>query len=98
MNKCGARTLKRRRFNVKLKKIWLEAGITSCELRLPGICLGTWALSAAHSKKSRYLITDEDWLEACLADCACHEAIEKMSHEEMHRLVTEAIAKRGTFE
>ena len=97
MNKAGARTLKRRRFNVKLKKIWLEQGVTSCELRLPG-CLGTWAMGAAHSKKSRFLITDDDWLEAALSCCHCHQIQEALPHDEGYKMIMGAIAKRGTFE
>jgi hypothetical protein len=80
---------------VKLKKLWLELGIESCELRLPG-CMGTWAMGAAHSKKSRFLVTKEDWMEACLACCKCHETIEAWSHEKMKEIVLDTIAKRGT--
>ena len=93
IKRSGKRTAKRRAINQRLKKLWEAAGITSCELRLPG-CLGSWAMGAAHSKKSRFLITDEDWMEAALSCCKCHETIEAWSHEEMHKAVTDAIARR----
>ena len=95
MNKAGARTLKRRRMNQKLKAILGPLGITSCELRMQG-CLGSWALSMAHSRKSRFLTDDEKWMHACLACHACHDKAEAMSHEKMFEVVSEAIAKRGT--
>ena len=95
IKRAGARTLKRRQINVKLKKIWLEQGITSCEIRLPG-CLRSFAMGAAHAEKSRFLQTDEQWMTAALACCKCHETIEAWSHEKMKKIVMDTIAKRGT--
>jgi hypothetical protein len=91
--RAGKRTKKRVAMNARLKKMAIDKGITRCELRLPG-CLKTWALTWAHSKKSRFLITEEDWMEAALCCVACHEKIEAMSHELMHKKVTEAIERR----
>ena len=79
----------------KLKALLEPLGITSCELRMKG-CLGSWVLSMAHSRKSRFLTDDEKWMHACLACNSCHDKVEAMSHEEMFRLVSDAIAKRGT--
>jgi hypothetical protein len=79
--------------NRRLKARAMEQGVDSCEIKLPG-CLRGWALSWAHSKKSRFLITDEDWMEAALACCECHKQVENMNHESMHRLVTEALGRR----
>jgi hypothetical protein len=79
--------------NARLKKLAIEKGICTCEIKLEG-CLKNWALTWAHSKKSRFLITDEDWMEAALACVACHQKIEGMGHEKMHRIVTEAIRNR----
>lgn len=79
--------------NKRLKARSEALGITSCELKEEG-CLRTWALSWAHSKKSRFIVTDEDWMEAVLACPHCHAKIEAMSHDEMYAKVTEAIARR----
>ena len=90
----GKRTLKRRAVNIRLKKNFIALGLPQeCELKLPH-CQKTWATSWAHSKKSRFLITDEDWMEACLACQNCHSTIESMSHDAMHQHVTAAIARR----
>lgn len=96
MNKAGARTLKRRNYNKKLKALWESLGITSCEFRLPG-CLRTWAMGAAHFRKSRFLQTPEDWMTAALACTHCHQIIEAYSHEAMEKIVLDTIAKRGTM-
>lgn len=95
MNRIGKRGRQRIAINRRLKAMWVREGITSCELRLPG-CVRTFVMSAAHSKKSRYLITDEDWMTAALACCACHDQIEKLSHSAMESHVLTAIARRST--
>lgn len=96
--KPGPRTKKRRAMNLRLKKLLLSLGITACEIKLPG-CLRNFALSFAHSKKSRFLITEEDWMEAALACAACHDKLDnRMSHEEMNSLVKAAIANRPVGE
>lgn len=92
--KAGKRTLKRQAMNKRLKKLFIEKSYPqTCELKLQG-CLGTWALTWAHSKKSRFLITDDDWMEAALACVHCHNIIEAKSHEEMFNHVTTAINRR----
>jgi hypothetical protein len=96
-NRAGKRTLKRRAMNERLKRRSIELGIDSCEIKLEG-CLRKWALSWAHSKKSRFIVSDSDWMEAVLACPSCHAEIEGMSHEEMKRIVTETISKRNEHE
>lgn len=93
MNRIGKRTRKRMAMNARLKKMAVEKGICTCEVKLEG-CLKNWALTWAHSKKSRFLVTDEDWMEAALCCVSCHNKIEAMSHEEMFKKVTNAIANR----
>lgn len=86
----GKRTEKRKSENRKLDKL----GIKECEIRIPGKCVRHIMLTWAHSKKSRFLLNDKDWQEAARACLPCHDHIEALGHKEMHRLVTEAIAKR----
>ncbi len=93
MNRSGPRTRKRAAMNAKLKARSVKLGIFSCELRLPG-CMGNQFLSWAHSKKSRFLVTDEDWMEAVLSCQSCHARIEGSGHEPMKRAVLDAIARR----
>jgi hypothetical protein len=91
---AGKRTIKRRAMNLRLKKMFLEKGYQqTCELKLEG-CLRTFALSWAHSRKSRFLTDDEKWMHACLSCCSCHDKAEAMSHDEMFKLVSGAIEKR----
>lgn len=90
MKKHGKRTAKRQAMNRKLN----ELGIDRCEIRIPGKCVDSILLSWAHSKKSRFLITDEDWMTAARSCAQCHLIIESGCHAEMERIVLEAIAKR----
>ena len=90
----GPRTKKRRVMNQRLKKRHIEKGYPqSCELKLDG-CLEAWALSWAHSRKSRFLQKDEDWMHACLACVSCHNKVEAMSHDAMFAVVSRAINNR----
>jgi hypothetical protein len=63
----------------KLKRIYQEKGITSCELRLPG-CLNNWALGFAHRHKRRWYLGKEnllsDFNQTVLACVKCHDTIE----------------------
>lgn len=62
----------------KLKKIYKDKGITSCELRMGG-CTGGYNLSFAHRHKRRYY-TDTNLLgsfnQTILACINCHDKIE----------------------
>lgn len=92
---AGKRTRKRVAMNKRLKKLLEGLGITRCEINLPG-CLINFALGFAHSKKSRFIITNDDWMEAALCCPMCHDKLDnRMSHEEMERLVKSAIEKRS---
>lgn len=66
--------------NKILKKVYLEAGITSCELGFENCC-GDNFLSFAHKeKRERYRLYPEklyDMNETLLACIPCHEEIEK---------------------
>lgn len=66
--------------NKILKKLYLEAGITSCELQFDGCC-GNGFLSFAHKeKRERHRSYPEklaDINETLLACVPCHEIIEK---------------------
>jgi hypothetical protein len=89
----GSRTTRRRTENKKLNQL-PEHIKRNCEIRLPG-CLGNKFLSWAHSKKSRFILTDKEWQEAARACGYCADALDhKMGHAEMKRRVTEAIKKR----
>lgn len=91
----GKRTLKRRAMNLRLKKMFLDRGLAqSCELNEDG-CMRTFALSWAHSKKSRFILSNEDWMEAALACPHCHDKIEAMSHDAMYEKVMGAISRRS---
>ena len=90
MKKAGKRTAKRQAMNRKLDQL----GITRCEVRIPGKCVDSIMLTWAHSKKSRFLVSDEDWLEACRACIPCHDYIEAQSHEKMREAVVKAIGAR----
>ena len=85
----GKRGLLRQRYNRELGKL----GITHCELHSG--CWNNFGLTWAHSMKSRFLITPEDWMQACRACIPCHEKIESMSHAEMRAIVVAAIERRN---
>lgn len=69
-------------------------GITTCEIRIPGKCVRSIMLGHAHSKKSRNIVTDDDWMEAALCCNPCHDVIECLPEEEMGKIVRAAIARR----
>lgn len=89
LRKVGKRGKKRQQMNARLNKL----GITSCEMKLEG-CWRESSLTWAHSTKSRFIQTDEQWLTACRACLSCHRLAESMSHERMERIVLDAIARR----
>lgn len=86
----GKRTNKWNYMRQKLR-MWFESrGITRCE-----ICNGIFGLSFAHSKKRRFIQTDEDWMEVALLCQKCHERVEHSGHEEMYKAITDIIKRRG---
>jgi hypothetical protein len=89
----GPRTKERQKQNAVLNK--LPPHIKKhCEIKIPGVCVKTIMLTWAHSKRSRFILTDKDWQEAARACQPCHQYIDDRGHAFMHRAVTEAISKR----
>jgi hypothetical protein len=74
-----------------LKERFQAAGITSCELRYPG-CWRNNALSFAHSKKRRYITSQEVLEEVCLCCTSCHQKIEFRA--DMYQIVRKVITSR----
>lgn len=90
----GKRVKKRIAMNQRLKERHIENGYPqTCELKLGG-CLKSWACSWAHSKKGRFIQTDDDWMTAVLACVHCHNAIELLPRAEMEKVVLNTIAAR----
>lgn len=89
LRKVGKRGKKRQEMNAQLNKL----GINHCEIGRP-CCVGRIMLTWAHARKSRFLVTDTDWLQAARACIPCHNEIEAMSHAVMFEIVTSAIARR----
>ncbi|HUD75274.1 MAG TPA: hypothetical protein VMQ76_09405 [Terracidiphilus sp.] len=98
MKRRGKRTILREKMNAKVNILWEQLGINSCEIRLQN-CMGRFGLSHAHSRKSRDLRTESDWME-CAAACSwCHHILDfEMSHDQMYKAVTDAIARRQPTE
>ena len=75
----------------KLKKIYLEKGITTCEIGLSG-CMKDFGLSFAHKHKRVYYYQRPELLgsfnETILACAFCHQEIEK------DRELTEMVFKK----
>ncbi len=80
--------------NRRLKAELTKLGIHECEIQIKGRCVRSIMLSFAHSKKSRFLITDQDWLEAALCCIPCHDVIEALPHDQMKEAVLAAISRR----
>jgi hypothetical protein len=80
--------------NAKLKRLFIEQGWPQeCELKLPG-CLKNWALTWAHSRRSRYLKTEEEWMHAALTCVNCHQAVDSKPHKETFKIISDAINRR----
>ncbi len=86
----GRRTERRQKENAKLNNL----GIRHCELGISPYCYKTSGLTWCHSRKSRFLVTPEDWQDACRACLPCHSMAEEMSHADMFRAIRAAIARR----
>lgn len=92
MKKIGKKTAEWLKVKRDLLPKLEKHGITRCEIKLEG-CLKDWALSLAHARKRRLLHKGE--LKVVAVACAyCHDKIEAMPHEDMHRIVMDAIKKR----
>ena len=77
--KIGKRTKINIEANKKLKEIYQEKGINTCELRFDG-CMYNWGLGFAHRhKRWEYIKKSErlsDFNETVLACTMCHQLIE----------------------
>ncbi len=94
VKKVGKRGAERKEINNKLFDFFAEKGIISCEANLEG-CLKNSYLTFAHSKKSRKIHTQEDWLEVGLLCVECHSQIEGWKADDMLSFIQEIISKRG---
>lgn len=86
----GKRTNKWNAVRAELKRTFEASGITRCE-----VCYGTFGLSFAHSKKRRFIQTEEDWREVALLCQPCHEKIEFSGHENMYEAIRKIIGGRS---
>lgn len=89
----GKQTKRRQAENATLNKLPPEVK-NRCELRIEGVCAGNVMLTWAHSKRTRFLLTNKDWQEAARACLPCHQYADDRGHAFMHKVVTEAISKR----
>lgn len=69
-----------KKYNVKLKEIYLDKGITSCEARLDK-CMKTFAMSFHHRHKRVWYKQNPDWLtdfnHTILVCANCHGLLER---------------------
>lgn len=79
----------------KLKKVFVRAGITRCELEYSK-CQGDSFLGFCHSKKRRNVVTKDDREEVVLGCQNCHDVIEVLDHTSMEIVVRSAIDSRET--
>lgn len=86
----GKRTERRAAENKKLGKLKIQR----CEIRIQKVCTDRVMLTWAHSQKSRFLLTSQDWQEAARCCLPCHLELESMSHSEMKKRVCDAIKRR----
>lgn len=77
-----------------MKKQFEEWGVTQCELGYEG-CFVNNFLGFAHSKRRRFVHTEEDWGCVLLACQSCHEILDRKPHRETERVVLEGVQERG---
>lgn len=76
------------------KELFVEAGITTCEFKLDGICMPTFALGFAHEYKRKDLPPGQI-NRVALACGACHEHIDyHLPKEKMFEIVNKVIESR----
>lgn len=94
----GPRTIRRQQENAKLRKKVpdnrCELGPVLMELFKVNVC-SKHATCWAHTKKSRFITTSEDWQEAAHSCLPCHQYVEPLKHKKMALIVRVAIAKRS---
>lgn len=91
MKRLGKKGREWERVRRELKKRFLAAGITTCEVRFPQ-CWIWQGLSFAHSRKR--LDPKYDSHEVILACIACHTSLEGFSHDDMLENVQRIIKNR----
>ena len=79
----------RKRLRVRFEK----AGITKCEIELPG-CWYDYSLGFAHGKKRDNLTREELETLVCLGCGACHTVIEGLKERLMYLIVKGIISER----
>jgi hypothetical protein len=93
----GPRTIRRQKENAILRKKVpdnrCELGPVLMELLGVNVC-SKHAVCWAHTKKSRFLTTSEDWQDAAHSCLPCHDYVEPLGHKKMAVLVKAAIARR----
>lgn len=89
--KAGKKTKEWEKVRRELKKRFMAAGITTCELRWPQ-CWRDDGLSFAHSRKRLDPLYDSR--EAILACGSCHTALEGFTHQGMLSTVQRIIKNR----
>lgn len=90
----GKKTREWMTVRARLKRKFVAAGITSCELGYPG-CWKDEGLGFAHGRKRRHLKGDEIETLTILACNPCHDRIETLSAPAMLAIVKSVIAERG---
>ena len=93
------RSAKWSRVRAKLKKQFEEWGITSCEIGLVDCQQGMF-LGFAHTRKRRWITTEEQLREVVLACQNCHTKIEyfsvKWTGQNMYDFLSEIIRNRNS--
>lgn len=93
LKRAGKRTIAWEKEREKLKVKFLGWGITTCELRYPGVCWHDNALGFAHAKKRRFLKPHELG-HVVLACTPCHDVLESLGAELMEAEVDSTILAR----
>jgi phage terminase large subunit GpA-like protein len=75
----------------KLKREFFKNGIVRCEM-----CGSSEMLSFAHRRKRRFITDEKELATVALLCLRHHDEIERKSHEEMYRIITEIIKSRET--
>lgn len=94
IRKAGKKVREWNGTRAKLNQAFLRAGITRCEVQLPGVCWGD-AHGHAHKKKRRNL-TPGELKETCLACNPCHMVLESKPEAEMSAIIQCIIDARET--
>lgn len=93
LRRAGKKTREWERVRRQLKKRFMAANITRCEVKLPQ-CWHDDGLSFAHGKKRRFL-TDNELSELVVLACPpCHTFLEGRTHDAMLAIVEDIIKTR----